>query len=217
MGILVSMFFRYALSALAVIAGAFHIRAEYQGARQRVYLLKPLTTTLILIVAVLAPASQGPVYRGAIAAGLILSLSGDILLMLPSDHFMAGLISFLLAHLAYILALTSDGQFSPSWPLGVALIVYALAIYVFVSLNLGRRRFAVMVYMVVISFMVWAAWGRWSGLHSFRTLLAATGATFFLFSDSSLAINRFHSKRAWGDLVTLTTYYLAQLLIAWSI
>jgi uncharacterized membrane protein YhhN len=216
-GMLRTMPIRFALTGLALIAGAFHIRAEYQGPRQRVYVLKPLTTTLILIVAVLAPISQGPVYRGAIAAGLILSLVGDVLLMLPSDPFMAGLISFLLAHLAYIIAMTSDGQFSPSWPLGVALIVYAMVIYVFVSLDLGRRRFGVIVYMVVIGFMVWSAWGRWSVLRSPHALLAAGGASLFLLSDSSLAINRFHSKQAWGQLVTLSTYYLAQLLIAWSV
>lgn len=211
------MSIRIALSALAIIAGGFHIRAEYQERRERVYILKPLTTVLILMVALLAPASQGPFYRGAIAVGLIFSLAGDILLMLPSDPFLAGLISFLLAHLTYILAFTSDGRFTASWPLGAVLILVALAVYIFVSLDLGRQRFAVIVYMVVISFMAWSAWGRWLTLHSLRPLLAASGASLFLLSDSSLAINRFHAKRNWGTFATLSTYTLAQLLIAWSV
>lgn len=211
------MSLRFALSILAAIAGSLHILAEYRGPRQRIYLFKPLTTGLILMVALLASDPQGSIYRAAIAVGLAFSLLGDVLLMLPSDRLMSGLASFLLAHLAYVLALTSDGQVVPSWPLGIGLILYALTVYLIIALDLGRERFAIMVYIVVISFMAWAAWGRWLALRSPQTLSAAIGASFFVLSDTSLALNRFQAKRRWGQLATLSTYYLAQLLIAWSV
>jgi uncharacterized membrane protein YhhN len=137
--------------------------------------------------------------------------------MLPSDRFTAGLASFLLAHLAYILAFTSDGQFQPNWLLGAGLIVYALIIYLILVPDLGRERFAVLIYTVVIAFMTWAAWGRWQVARSTPAMLAGLGAVIFLASDTSLALNRFQTKRRWGQLVTLSSYYLAQLLIAWSV
>ena len=40
-------------------------------------------------------------------AGLIFSLAGDIFLMLPKERFVAGLVAFLLAHLAYIIGLNT--------------------------------------------------------------------------------------------------------------
>ncbi|MBV9110557.1 MAG: lysoplasmalogenase, partial [Gemmatimonadetes bacterium] len=54
-----------------------------------VYVAKPLTTTLIIALAMSRPSPIGG-YREAIAAGLVCSLAGDVLLMLPSDRFVAG-------------------------------------------------------------------------------------------------------------------------------
>ena len=48
------------LSLLAAISGALHVRAEYRGPRWQTYGFKPLTTGLILAVALVAP---GPVPR----------------------------------------------------------------------------------------------------------------------------------------------------------
>lgn len=68
---------------------------------------------------------------GVMALGLLFSLSGDIWLMLPSDHFLYGLLSFLLAHFCYIFAIltrTSANRFP--WPIiplllmGVILLSY---------------------------------------------------------------------------------------------
>ena len=39
--------------------------------------------------------------------GLVFSLAGDVFLMLPKERFIAGLVSFLLAHIAYIIGLNT--------------------------------------------------------------------------------------------------------------
>ena len=44
----------------------------------------------------------------AVLAGLGLSLVGDVALMIPQG-FLAGLVAFLLAHLAYLVAFTRGG------------------------------------------------------------------------------------------------------------
>ena len=68
------------------------------------YLLKPLTT-LLIAWSVWRIASSVPRYRTWLLVGLVLSTLGDVFLMLPVDAFVPGLASFLLAHLAYLLAL----------------------------------------------------------------------------------------------------------------
>ena len=82
---------------------------EYRGPRALVYAAKPLATLLILALACLAPAGADPRVARWIFLGLVCSLAGDVLLMLPSDRFAAGLASFLVAHLCYIAAFTRRG------------------------------------------------------------------------------------------------------------
>ncbi|NIW49240.1 MAG: lysoplasmalogenase, partial [Gammaproteobacteria bacterium] len=56
---------------------------------------------LLIAWVIINGGTQGPIIYFLI--GLALSLAGDIFLMLPDEKFIAGLVSFLLAHLAYIL------------------------------------------------------------------------------------------------------------------
>jgi len=87
------------LTLLAILSASLHIRAEYYGPRYHVYLFKPLTMVFILLIVVQAGWPDFSLHKVAILAGLVCSLAGDVFLMLPSDRFVAGLVSFLLAHL----------------------------------------------------------------------------------------------------------------------
>src|SRR4051812_29735006 len=57
------------------------------------------------------------------AAGLLLSLVGDVLLMLPPRFFIGGLAAFLLAHAAYIVGFSAGG-----WPLARPVLALALPV-----------------------------------------------------------------------------------------
>ena len=65
------------------------------------YIAKPFATVAILLIAATASTPVSARYRQLIIAGLASSLVGDVLLMLPNDHFVPGLIAFLVAHLCY--------------------------------------------------------------------------------------------------------------------
>ncbi len=43
------------------------------------------------------------------------------------------------------------------------------------------------------------------------------GALLFMLSDATLALNKFRAPIPQHDLIIMTTYYGAQLLIAWSV
>ncbi len=207
----------WALIGLAAVSGALHIRAEYASARRQVYVLKPLTTSLILLMALqLQPALSAP-YKALIAGGLLFSLAGDVFLMLPADRFVAGLASFLLAHLFYIAAFLARGGFHAD---GMALALYTLAgatMLVALWPHLGKLRGPVLVYMAVILAMGWQALGQWRAAPSASTLSAAAGAALFVVSDATLALDRFRGRFPAARLVVLGTYYFAQTLIALSV
>jgi uncharacterized membrane protein YhhN len=204
------------LVMLAFALAAMTTCVEALGFDAAVYVFKPLAT---LALAILAYRAEAPAtYRRWITVGLLASLAGDILLMLPGTLFVPGLAAFLVAHLCYITAFANDGAGvrAPLWP---ALPIIALAAMVLTYLwpSLGALRVPVVCYIAVISTMAWQANARWLVQRTPGAAFAAVGSVFFLASDSSLAIRKFHGPFAGATLVVLITYYAAQWGLMFSV
>ena len=184
------------------------------------YLCKP-ATMVALVVAALALDPTNGAQRGWFVAAFVLSIAGDVFLMLPErplgpvDTFVAGLASFLLGHVAFIAGLWVAGVEGPRLAAGAVLVVVLM-------LTLGRRIttgvragpdpslvVAVTAYMVVISAMVASAIGT-------GVALAIVGSLLFYCSDALIAWNRFIEARRRGPLAIIVTYHAAQagLLLA---
>ncbi len=205
----------FILMLLVILSASIHIRAEYRGPRQHVYVFKPLTMVFIWLIAILGQATF-PFYKYMIITGLVFSLAGDVFLMLPSDRFLAGLVAFLIAHLFYIAAFLSEISALTWWPL-VPLVIYGIVIYTIVASSLGKLKLPVLIYVVVILIMAWLAWERWSQTGQSGALLAFAGAVLFVISDTILAIDRFRGAFKLSRALNLTTYFAAQWLIASSV
>jgi uncharacterized membrane protein YhhN len=205
----------FILTLLVMLSAFIHIRAEYRGPRQHVYIFKPLTMVFIWLIAILGQATM-PFYKYMIVAGLIFSLAGDVFLMLPSDRFVAGLVAFLIAQLFYIAAFASEISKLIWWPL-IPLVVYGAVIYTILAPSLGKMKLPVLIYIVAILVMTWLAWERWSQTGQSGALLASVGAVLFVISDTILAINRFRGAFKLYRVLNLTTYFAAQWLIASSV
>jgi uncharacterized membrane protein YhhN len=130
------------------------------------------------------------------------------------DLFIAGLISFLIAHLIYIYAFQAGRLFQfkllPVFPL----ILYGVVIYGILLPGLNGMTIPVAFYVLVILAMAWRAWDQWDQVRARWALLAFIGAVLFVISDSILALNRFGEPFGAARALTLSTYYGAQWLIA---
>jgi uncharacterized membrane protein YhhN len=197
------------------------VRAGLRSDQRQVYFFKPLSTLLVIGVALLSlttPQAQ-PSFTLWITLGLILSLGGDVALMFESGRaFLIGLVLFLLAHVVYSIAFTVPNGFHPGdLATGAVLLVLAAGIYLYLKPGLGAMQGPVIVYILVICFMVNRAASAFFG-DSFSTTqawLMTIGATLFWLSDLALAVNRFrHPFKA--ERLSLFLYYGGQLLIALS-
>ena len=204
------------LTLATVVAASLHIRAEYRGPQHHVYTFKPLTTISIILLALHVGTPDPTFYTYAIIAGLVCSFAGDIFLMLPSDQFIPGLVSFLVAHLLYIAAFTSGTGFGFSWWALAPRVVFGIIMFRMLSPHLGKMKFPVVLYMAVILVMAWQAWERWGFTGQPLALIASLGAVLFVVSDAILALNRFRAQFKTARLLNLTTYFAAQWLIALS-
>lgn len=207
---------RRTLLSAAFALAVFNTGAETFGMHAAVYILKPLAT--LALVALVLRTTTASRYRTWIAAGLAVSLAGDILLMLPQGLFVPGLAAFLLAHLCYIRAFASDGA-GRSAPVLPALPVFgfAAALLWYLWPSLGPMRLPVACYVAAISTMSWQAIARWRVLGTSHAMLAAAGSVFFLMSDSALAIRKFVAPFPGATIVILATYYVAQWGLALSV
>ena len=78
-------------------------------------------------------------------------------------------------------------------------------------------RIPVAVYAAVLMVMGWQAAEMWLGWRDWSALAAMFGAVLFLLSDSTLALDKFRAPIAQSSVIVMSTYWAAQLLIAWSV
>jgi uncharacterized membrane protein YhhN len=205
------------LAGLALISAALTIIFERMSRRRVFIVFKPLTTLLVILAALAAPAPLPPAYKMFILAGLAFSLAGDVALLFPERGFVPGLAAFLAAQVLYILAFRP----APGRPLSVGLLlpfmIYGLLMFGLLAPGLGGLKFPVFVYVAAITIMVWLAAGRFINAGGLKPLLAFAGAMLFLVSDSILAYDRFAGRIPSAQALILGTYYPAQILIALSV
>lgn len=177
-----------------------------EAARASKLLLMPALALAVLLTA-------RPL-RGAVPVLLLVAIAfswgGDAPLTLSGDlWFVIGLVSFLLAHVAYValfLRVPPRARRLPAWTL-----VYAAWYAAFLALlgpHLGILFVPVAAYGLVLGAMAALAGGLGG--------IVAVGGALFIVSDSVLALGRFLPgyEFAAHDLVVMSTYLAAQGFIA---
>jgi len=180
------------------------------------YAFKPLTMVLVISLAWERTVAAPSMYGYFILAALCVSLLGDIFLMLPGNKIKPGLLAFLGAQVLYILAFSRGLTAVHLKPLAM-ILAYGAAFFLFLFKGLGKMRWPVLAYILVISVMVWLAVSRYLARPDLGSQLACIGALLFLFSDSINGIKRFRKPFGLAEILVLGTYFPAQLLFALSI
>lgn len=205
-------------SLLVLVSVALMILGEYTGPAPLVYITKPFTMACILSIALLNLWEVGASRYGLLVMlAIAIAAVGNILLMLPTDKFVEGLVAFLIAHLVYIAAFVGGVGWRGSIQRALLFTLYGVVIGVMLWPGLGEMRVPVVAYIVVIMLMGWRAWERSARLATLGTHLAALGALLLILADTILALNKFSMTFAAGPALNLTAYFAAQWLLALSI
>ena len=175
------------------------------------FVFKPITTALVILYA--GPRGQGA-QRRWVLIGLGLSWVGDVALLWPREGFLPGLVSFLLAHLAYLMAFTRERRLAARV---LPFVVYALiAALVLSQLWPGvpaALRAPVVAYVLCLSAMA-AQTAVLALCGDPRTRVLALGGALFMLSDALLASNKFGAPLPLASLWILSSYWAAQWCIA---
>ena len=197
----------YAVSAAAVLTGLL-------SGLQPLYLAaKPLLMITLLLY--FFSASKGyPRWRYYVMAALVFSWAGDVFLISPK-WFIAGLVSFLVAHVFYIIAYHATGAAVGElrMPDILKFAVYGVVLMWVIYPGLGDLLMPVLSYALVLLGMgVWAHKRRGAtSATSFK--LVATGAILFALSDGLIAVNKFAFELPAERIFIMSIYMTAQYLI----
>ena len=212
----------FVLIGIALVIAAINWLAVAKNWVKIKYITKPAVTLALICWLILNGGFQGQLIYFVI--GLIFSLAGDIFLMLPNEKFIAGLVSFLFAHIAFILGFSSVIPKFSAAGLILLILVGLNAFELFRQISNGLRSRGqeyfitpVLIYTIVISLMLVSALLTMVGPNSewnpFPSLMVSFGALLFVLSDTLLAWNKFVNPIKYGNIFVIVTYHLALITI----
>lgn len=184
------------------------------------YVTKPLLMLLLLgwFASYYLQDKRG---RMLVTWALIFSCGGDILLLFAGKNelfFIAGLISFLIAHIFYILffvRVKKQNRPGRPWkPMVVLLVViYVGILFYLLKPGAGPLKLPVLIYATVLGAMLLMTIHAFHFPAQLSGAFCVTGAMLFVVSDSLLALDKFYQPFNAAPLLVMTTYCLAQLLL----
>lgn len=205
------LFFLFAIVSLLEIT---FVATNNQSLR---YFSKPLIVPLLGAIYLSYQTPKISFWKDHILMGLLFSWIGDVLLQLP-NLFVPGLLSFLMAHVFYIIYFTKtksdQNSFFKLRPIMLIAVMAYLVEFIYILWpTLGAMRIPVLIYGITISTMLSAALWQYQKLDNKTALYFILGATLFVTSDSLLALNMFKESFSMAGILIMSTYLLAQLFI----
>jgi len=212
----------HGIAAVLAVLVFFLIRAEFREDLSRIKIFKPLSTILVISIALLSFAGETALTRYSlfIIVGLVFSFGGDMALMYrhKNSMFRLGLGSFLLAHVVYTVAFSLYAGFSRhDVTAGLVMAVAAVLMFLYLKSGLEGMMAPVALYILIISLMVVKAYTLFYAPAFGKTQAAVVmaGALLFYVSDVILAVARFKIPFRYNR-ISLAFYYSGQFLIAMS-
>jgi uncharacterized membrane protein YhhN len=193
---------------VAVLAAFVHLFAE-DSLGPLAPLVKMTPVAILGGLVLRAPATPA---RRAAGLGLLIGAAADAIIEFT---FIGGLVTFLVAHLLYIVAFVRvDARLRPLRLAPVA--VWAAVALPVLSSHAGALAIPVLVYGLVIFTMIWRAAAAMEGPGGNAGTIGLLGALLFGLSDTLLGYSRFVSPLPASNWLIMGTYWGGQALIAAS-
>ena len=219
------------LGILLFLITGIEIWADLQSEKILVYLIKPLLMPTLIVLAYQFKRSLA-VYRFRyLVAALVFSWAGDVFLMIREMNlFIPGLLSFLVAHVCYILLFYQDvarkkaskNQLT-NWIPSIVFIIFLGTLLSWILPIMQSNELSkpliipVSLYAAVITSMgILAAW-RKDKIKTIAFRWGIIGAVSFIISDTILATNLFALPIQYASLWVMSTYVFGQFAIALSV
>lgn len=184
---------------------------------ERLFIFRPVTMLVIILLAIVAPAPVSIYFKGAIICGLLVAFLGDSLMMIPGTPFIVGMISFGFVGLLYFFGFAHEAPLRIPSPFLILIVLYAVFYFRALSPFLGEFWFPSIVLIVLLSLTAWQAmetflqtWAAWS-------FLGLAGALMLGASASIFGIHSFRGGMKGDRFTFVATYHVGQWFLALAV
>ncbi|MDU6409688.1 MAG: lysoplasmalogenase [Yersiniaceae bacterium] len=200
---------------LAVVFSAWlYVDASYRGPDWQRWLFKPVTLLLLLLLALETPVLS--VYGYLIIMGLVATLLGDALMLLPKSRVMYALGAFFLSHLFYTLSFATQMTISLFWPLPLTLVIIGAVLLAVIWSRLEDLRWPVVTFVAMTLLMVWLAGEQYYMRSTDFTFSILVGSSLLLLSVILGLVNHYRIKFRAADALVAACYFGGHFMIVRS-
>jgi len=196
--------------------------SEYKDNKKLEYCTKPLLMPLLILFYIFGVIEGASIARvdWLIVVALIGGCAGDIFLMLKNQEkwFLFGMLAFLVNQIFYIisffLSISNITNFD-RWGLfllGPAILMLIFMVPRFIN-KTEDMKIPVLVYLGAILLMHIVAILRLAEFQGLPFILVYVGSISYIFSDATIAVNKWDTEVTHGRLIIMTAYIMAQLFI----
>lgn len=169
---------------------------------------KPITTIILIILAVNINLNTQTDYSLITIIALVFCLFGDVFLLFKRT-FLYGLISFLIAHLFFTYNFTTIIGFTTNIIPLIILLIYVFVFFIKVYKKTGSYTFPILFYMLIIVLMGWQAINLFLHFRSLAYFFLMIAALLFMISDTIIAYKKFKKEFKYAELFILSFYWLS--------
>ena len=212
----------YIFLALFFVFTAVEIFGEFKDNEKLIFFSKPLLMPLLILFYIFGVIEISSITQvdWFIVIALIGGCAGDVLLMLKDQDkwFLYGMGAFLVNQIFYIMSFLlsiTDYTVFNVWGLfllGPAILIMVFTLPRFIN-KTGDMKGFVLVYMAALLIMHISALLRIAEFQGLPFVLIYVGSLSYIFSDASLAVNKWTGEFTNARFIVMTTYVMAQFYI----
>jgi len=203
-------------SFLAVLfSGWLYVDASYRGPQWQRWVFKPVTMLLLLAGAWQAPVLTPTHYLNLL--GVLATLVGDALTLLPSKRMLYAIGAFFLSHLLYTLYFASQMTLSFFWPIPLALLIIGGLVAATVWNRLEELRWPICTFFGVTLLMVWLGMEQYFMLPTDDTFTLMAGAVLLLLGNIVWLVSHYRRRFSADRAVIAACYFAGHFMIVRSL
>ncbi|OON39398.1 hypothetical protein BTJ39_14045 [Izhakiella australiensis] len=203
-------------SFLAVLfSGWLYVDASYRGPQWQRWVFKPVTLLLLLGWAWQAPMLRTTEYL--ILLGLLATLIGDALMLLPQKRLLYAIGAFFLSHLLYTISFISTMTLHFYWPIPLALLIIGALLIAALWSRLETLRWPVFTLIGMTLLMVWVATESYVILPGDRSFSVAVGSSLLLLGIAIWLLSHYRRRFRADSALIAACYFAGHFMIVRSL
>ncbi|MEI2267432.1 lysoplasmalogenase [Erwinia sp. CGal63] len=203
-------------SFLAVLfSGWLYVDATYRGPQWQRWVFKPVTLLLLLAWAWQAPVLSATDYL--ILFGLLATLVGDALMLLPERRMLYAIGAFFLSHLLYTICFASHMTLTFFWPIPLTVLIIGALLIAAIWTKLAELRWPICTFIGMTLLMVWLTTEQYFFRPTDYGFSLMVGTSLLLLANIVWLVSHYRRRFTADSAITAACYFAGHFMIVRSL